>query len=114
NGWVIRVDSLGCLEPGCDSLFTAVDDPPVNNQIGMLLAPNPTVGEVRLSLSDPQAVLLGVRVMNMQGQVVEDMQFLRSATWHGCVLNLGNQAPGVYAVQARTSVGWVVGKVVKE
>ncbi|MDO8366653.1 MAG: hypothetical protein Q7T20_07655, partial [Saprospiraceae bacterium] len=79
NGWVIRVDSFGCLEPGCQ-LNSAVEDPPIPEQdIGLSLSPNPTSGQSRLTLTREGAVLLGVRVLDVQGRVVSDVQFLRGA-----------------------------------
>ncbi len=114
NAWVIRVDSLGCLEPGCDSTITAAHDPPGPSAVGLSLSPNPTTGEARLLLSDPEAVLLGVRVLDIQGRTVSDVQYLRSAGWRGCVLDLGGQPAGVYVVQVRTSKGWGVGKVLRK
>ncbi|MFN0215632.1 MAG: hypothetical protein ACKVT2_15350, partial [Saprospiraceae bacterium] len=57
NGWVIRVDSLGCLEPGCQ-LNSAVEDPPAAElDIGINLSPNPTSGQARLALTQEGAVL---------------------------------------------------------
>jgi hypothetical protein len=113
NAWLIRVDSLGCLEPGCDTVFTAVHDPPREAGIGLLLWPNPTGGELRLALTDPEAVLLGARLLDTQGRVLEDVQFRREAKWRECVLNLAGQPAGVYVVQARTSGGWGVRKVLR-
>jgi len=113
NGWVIRVDSLGCLEPGCDTVITAVGDPPQEADAGILLSPNPTGGEVRLALTDPEAVLLGARLLDVQGRVLEDVQFRREAKWRECVLSLAGQPAGVYVVQVRASKGWVVRKVFK-
>lgn len=114
NAWIIRVDSLGCLEPGCDTVFTDVHDPPQESDIGILLSPNPASREVRLALADPEAVLLGIRLLDMQSRVLEDIQFRREAGWRECVLNLAGQPAGVYVVQARTSRGWAVRKVVKK
>lgn len=113
NAWIIRVDSLGCMEPGCDTVFTDTQDPPQEPDVGILLSPNPTSGEVRLALADPDAMLLGVRLLDMQGRVLEDVQFRREAGWRECVLSLAGQPAGVYLVQARTSRGWAVRKVVK-
>jgi hypothetical protein len=114
NGWVIRVDSFGCLEPGCQ-LNSAVEDPPTSEQdIGITLSPNPTSGQVRLALAHEGAVLLGVRVLDVQGRVVSDMQFLRSAGWRECVVDLGGELAGVYVVQVRTSEGWGGKKIVKQ
>lgn len=113
NAWVVRVDSLGCLEPGCDSTV-AVQGPNQEEDVGLRLSPNPTGGEVRLALTDAEAVLLGLRLLDIQGRVIQDIQFLRSAGWRACVLNLAEQPAGVYIVQVRTSMGWTVKKVVKE
>ncbi len=114
NGWVIRVDSLGCLEPGCQ-LNSAIEDPPAPEQdIGVTLAPNPTSGQARLALAHEGAVLLGVRVLDLQGRVVSDMQYLRSVGWRECVVDLGGESAGVYVVQVRSSEGWGMRKIVKQ
>jgi len=114
NGWVIRVDSLGCLEPGCQ-LNSAIEDPPTPEQdIGIALSPNPTSGQARLALTHEGAMLLGLRVLDVQGRVVSDMQFLRAARWRECVVDLGWEPAGVYLVQVRTSEGWGVRKIVKQ
>ncbi|MDO8366652.1 MAG: T9SS type A sorting domain-containing protein [Saprospiraceae bacterium] len=114
NGWVIRVDSLGCLEPGCQ-LSSAIEDLPAAEQdIGITLSPNPTSGQARLALTHEGAVLLGVRVLDMQGRVVSDMQFLRSAGWRECMVDLGGEPAGAYVVQVRSSEGWGVKKIVKQ
>lgn len=79
NGWVIRVDSLGCLEPGCDSVFTAAHDPPLSEEVTLALYPNPTDGIVHLSLTEPEARLLGARLLDAEGRVLYDVQFRREA-----------------------------------
>jgi len=114
NGWVIRVDSLGCLEPGCQ-LNSAIEDPPTPEQdIGITLSPNPTSGQAMLALTHEDAVLLGVRVLDVQGRVVSDMQFLRSAGWREWMVELGGEPVGLYVVWVRTSEGWAVKKIIKQ
>jgi len=114
NGWILRVDSFGCLEPGCQ-LNSAVEAPTIQEQdIGITLSPNPTSGQVNLALKHEGAVLLGVRVLDVQGRVVSDMQYLRSAGWRECVLDLSGEPAGVYVAQVRTSKGWGVRKIVKQ
>ncbi len=114
NGWILRVDSLGCLEPGCQ-LNSAIEDPPTPEQdIGIALSPNPTSGQARLALTHEGAMLLGLRVLDVQGRVVSDMQFLRAARCRECVVVLGWEPAGVYLVQVRTSEGWGVRKIVKQ
>lgn len=114
NGWVIRVDSLGCLEPGCDTVFTAVHDPPAGEEdAGLSLYPNPTAGALHLALTESDALLLGARLLDAQGRVLYDVQFRREAGWRACSLDLGGQPAGVYVVQVRTTKGWVVRKIIK-
>lgn len=114
NGWVIRVDSLGCLEPGCQ-LNSAIEDPPgVEQDIGISLAPNPTSGQATLALTHEGALLLGVRVLDLQGRVVSDMQFLRAAGWREWVVELGGEPAGVYVVWVRTSEGWATKKIIRQ
>ena len=48
-------------------------------------------------------MLLGVRGLGMQGRVVSDVQFLRSAGWRECEVDLGGEPAGVYLVQVRAS-----------
>ena len=113
NAWVIRVDSLGCLEPGCDSVFTAVHDPPLSEETALTLYPNPTDGIVHLSLTEPEVRVLGLRLLDAQGRVIYDVQFRREAGWKACDFDLGAQLPGVYVVQVRTTMGWVVRKIIR-
>ncbi len=114
NGWVIRVDSLGCLEPGCNFSSAAPEPPGEAPDIGITLSPNPTSGILHLALTRAGDVLLGVRVFDLQGRVLSDVQYLRSAGWRECVLDLSGQPAGAYVVQVRTSVGWAVKKVIKQ
>ena len=111
NGWVIRVDSLGCLEPGCDTLYTAVLDPP-GRDAEVLVFPNPTTGQFRLAAPEG-AVLLGARLLDLQGRVLEDVQFLRAARVREAAFSLDSQPAGVYVLMIRTDRGWVLRKVVK-
>ncbi|MFN0215914.1 MAG: T9SS type A sorting domain-containing protein [Saprospiraceae bacterium] len=114
NGWILRVDSLGCLEPGCQ-LNSAIEDPPAPEQdIGISLSPNPTTGQARLALTHEGAVLLSVRVLDMQSRVVSDMQYLRSAGWREVDIDLSQQLSGIYIVQVRTSEGAGARKVIKQ
>ncbi len=112
NGWILRVDSLGCLEPGCDG-SSAAPEPPGEGP-GIALSPNPTGGAFRIALTRPGEVLLGVRLLDLQGRLISDLQYLRSAGWRECELDLSGQPSGAYLVQVRTSAGWALRKVLKQ
>jgi hypothetical protein len=114
NGWIIRVDSFGCLEPGCQ-LNSPVEDPPAQEQdIGILLSPNPTTSHAHLSLTHEGAVLLGLRVLDLQGRVISDMQYKRSAGWREEDIDLAGQPSGTYILQLRTSEGMRALKILKQ
>ena len=53
-------------------------------------------------------------MLDVQGRVVSDMQFLRSAGWRECVVDLSGEPAGVYIVQIRTSEGWATKKIIKQ
>lgn len=115
NGWVIRVDSLGCLVPGCDSLVAIDDLPGIDpDRPGELLVfPNPTGGHLTIELPEKEGVIQSYRVSDARGRVIDDVQFLKSARVRRFEINLGSQAAGVYFVSVRTAAGWLSKQIIK-
>ncbi len=113
NVWVIKTDSIGCLEPHCDSIFTAVEEPlPIASDVGLLLYPNPTTDQVTIDI-DLEETLLGIQLFDPTGKKVEDIQFFRSHHLHSHTLSLAAFPSGIYFVYVRTDKGWRSGKVVR-
>ena len=75
--WVIKVDSMGCLEPGCH-LLTGIETQVTNLQGALTVAPNPVrAGEaVQLSISLPPSITpqgpLRLTVVSSDGRVVNE------------------------------------------
>jgi hypothetical protein len=96
-------------------LNSPVEDPPAQEQdIGILLSPNPTTSHAHLSLTHEGAVLLGLRVLDLQGRVISDMQYKRSAGWREEDIDLAGQPSGTYILQLRTSEGMRALKILKQ
>jgi hypothetical protein len=109
DAWVVKVDNLGCLEPGCDSMVAALES---GMATGIEVYPNPVTNW--LTVESEENILLGLRLSDMSGRVVEDVQFFRQYQVRGYRLSLASLPPGVYVLSIRTHKGWASEKVVKE
>ena len=101
-------DSLGCLEPGCAGSVAA---PEPGAAIGLSIRPNPVADW--LTVASPEAVLLGLRLTDLSGRVLEDVQFFRQHGLQEYRLSLAALPPGLYVLSVRTEKGWVGEQVVK-
>ena len=72
--WVVKVDSMGCLVPGCDDFSTAITVQATNLRDALSVFPNPahggTVAKVTLPAGSPFANDLRLRLVSAQGQEV--------------------------------------------
>ncbi|QQR87872.1 MAG: T9SS type A sorting domain-containing protein [Flavobacteriales bacterium] len=96
--WVVKVDSMGCIEPGCH-LITGVQSHATNLQGALVAWPNPvahgTTATVHVAL--PEALATGALrlvVSNAQGQLV----FEQSAAQGNNVLDTSRLNAGLYHV----------------
>lgn len=78
---------------------------------GISISPNPTIGDAMLSLTDTDAALLHVRLLNVRGQVLSDIQHSKSQ--RTALLNLSGLPAGVFIVQVQTTKGQYIERVVK-
>ena len=108
DAWAVKVDSLGCLEPGCAGSVAA---PEPGAAIGLSIRPNPVADW--LTVASPEAVLLGLRLTDLSGRVLEDVQFFRQQGLREYRLSLATLPPGLYVLSVRTEKGWVGDQVVK-
>jgi Secretion system C-terminal sorting domain len=110
NGWVIRVDSLGCLTPGCDTIISTTN--PIPDEVaGISIYPNPTSDEVFVQMDDD--IVLGYRLLDMSGRVLQDLQYLRQAGVKQFSVTLRDESAGIYILAVHTDNGWLLKKVVK-
>jgi hypothetical protein len=105
DSYMIRVDSLGCLIPGCSVGITEFED-----LTNLLVYPNPTSSNLTIQL--PNTGTWTIRLYNMSGQLVSTEKINQS---NFIQLNIQNMNTGLYTVQAMNSAGRVYSEmVVKE
>jgi hypothetical protein len=117
DAWVIKVDSMGCLEPGCH-LLTGIETQVTNLKGALTVAPNPVrAGEaVQVHISLPPSITpqgpLRLTVVSGDGRVVQE-QLL---TPHSSLITLHTSfAPGLYHLHLSDGARWLAGaKVVVE
>ena len=105
DSYMIRVDSLGCLIPGCSVGITEFED-----STDLLVYPNPTSSNLTIQL--PTNDNWTVRLYNMNGQLVSTEKVNQSTFIQ---LDIQNLNTGLYNIQAMNSAGRVYSEmVVKE
>lgn len=105
NAWVIKVDSMGCLIPGCDTL-THINE--LTQQVKLLIYPNPAINEIYVKV--PDLSLLGnesssvfIKLYNLQGKEVQHHKVGRfEATY---LLNVEDLSSGMYVLKIENSLG---------
>ncbi|QQR87874.1 MAG: T9SS type A sorting domain-containing protein [Flavobacteriales bacterium] len=113
--WVVKVDSLGCIEPGCH-LITGVQSHVTNLQGALVAWPNPvahgTTATVHVALPEALATsTLRLAVSNAQGQLVLE----QSAVQGNNVLDTSRLSAGLYHVHLANATTWLAAcKVVVE
>ncbi|MBK8192772.1 MAG: T9SS type A sorting domain-containing protein [Lewinellaceae bacterium] len=65
-------------------------------------------------MESPDEPLPGLRLFDLNGRVLDDVQFFRQYPVREYRLSLAGQPPGVYVLSVRTDKGWVGRKVVKQ
>jgi hypothetical protein len=116
--WVFKVDSMGCLEPGCQ--FVGVSEMVLGLEDVMSLYPNPVNSVAHINFSFPinysPPTLSELLVIDLQGKEV-----LRQAIQHNSAssltvdLNLQYLSSGIYTVHWISEGAWLDSvKLVKE
>lgn len=100
NFWMLKLDSLGCLTPGCDST-SAVIDIEAGKEPGLVLSPNPTTG--RCVIVHREGVLMeGLEVFDTWGRRVLLRTGLQSEQVE---VDLSESPSGVYYCVVRLETG---------
>ena len=120
NIWLVRVDSMGCLEPGCDDfqVITDVKTIPLPDNINLFTAyPNP-VNEVLHIRSDFMPLLDHgqIQVLNTLGQVVAQQSYQTWFKEETLSLNVNTFVKGLYTYQIINRNGQILhaGKFFKD
>lgn len=94
--WIIQVDSVGCLIPGCDSKV-GLKDPFLTKQNLFSIYPNPSTGQIFISNRYEGSLDLELTLSSMNGQVLKHSVF-KSNQGEEYYLSLNNIPPGIYLI----------------
>jgi hypothetical protein len=105
--WIFKVDSMGCLEPGCQDI--GVSEIVIGLQNSMNIYPNPAIDIAYISFNLPPGfheVNTELIIINMQGQEVARQILSPTAFIAPVQLDFSNLADGVYTVHWTDGMKW--------
>ena len=109
DAWVVRVDSMGCIIPGCDDFSMAITEQVTNLWDALSVYPNPASGnttvKVTLPNGSPYARELRLRLVSAQGQEV----LVQKAAQGENALDVGKLAGGLYYLHITSGSRWLSG-----
>jgi len=109
--WVVKVDSMGCVVPGCDGI-TGITEQVTNLTRALHLYPNPVHGLLHVGIELPPKLTtsgpLTLTVTSLSGQVVLQEQVPSSAP-DEVELDVGHFAAGTYALHLSDAHTWLAG-----
>ncbi len=107
--WVVKVDSLGCIIPGCDDFSTVITVQATNLGSALSVYPNParqsTTVKVTLSAGSSLVADLRLRLVSAQGQEV----LVQRAAIGENQLSLHELAGGIYYLHLTSGSTWMSG-----
>jgi len=94
NAWIVHVDSMGCIVPGCDRVVSTTQAPEAG-ATGFTLYPNPASEQLFIlsRYSNDESVVLTMAAMN--GQILKTTRFIASSG-NQYIVPLDGFAPGSY------------------
>lgn len=107
--WVLKVDSLGCIIPGCDDFSTVITLQATNLKEALVVYPNPAYGsttvKVNLPAGSPFIEDLRLRLVSAQGQEV----LVQKAVVGENNLSIVGEAAGLYYLHITSGTTWLSG-----
>ena len=110
NSWIVKLDSLGCLEPGCDSISTGVVELPVGDNSPIKIYPNPTGGQLTIEAQGGR-LITALKVYDLQGHRLKDETYKPGRD--SLSLDMSGDPPGMYFCTALVGGVWVTRQFVK-
>ena len=105
NFWILKLDSVGCLIPGCDTLDDAILELPVDNS-GIIVYPNPVEYEAIIEISISQSEVINgslyLRITTIDGKIITDDQvknFNMNGNKYSFPFHRHNLPSGLYIIQ---------------
>ena len=107
--WVVKVDSLGCIVPGCDDFSTVVTVQATNLTHAMSVYPNPagdrTTVKVTLPAGSPFLEDLQLRLVSSDGREV----LVQKATLGENEVSIRGLAAGIHYIHLTSGSTWLSG-----
>lgn len=109
--WVVKVDSMGCIIPGCDGV--GVQEVITNMGYALSVYPNPVRDQLHVGIKLPANFEtegpLVLTVVSMEGKLVRQETISTSAP-NEVVLVVSGLASGAYTVHLSDAHTWIAGK----
>ena len=108
NPWVLMLDSVGCLTPGCgdgEQIVTALREPLPPSMYPVLITPNPASGEVTIGFDSPVLLdaVASVVITDMSGRQVLYNVWPRGQS--SLQLGIPHLSSGMYVVRLEDARG---------
>lgn len=97
----------------CDTTYVISSTAELSTELDLSISPNPTSGELKISLAGTNDQLQNIQVFGLKGQLFENIEFENDNLTNTCFINLEDFPEGIYLVKVRTRVGIGVRKVMK-
>ena len=108
--WVVKVDSMGCLVPGCNGIST-ITSQITNYRDALTIAPNPAHTNVHMGWALPTALRnkgnAEISIVNAQGRLVRTLPCDLSR--EGLDLDVSDLAAGIYHPHVAHGGPWLTG-----
>jgi hypothetical protein len=108
--WIFKVDSMGCLEPGCQ--YVNVEEIVVGLENTITVFPNPTHDQVKLNFTFPENYFPNnqneIVIIDMQGRAVLRMNiFLFANSSNTVEINISSLSSGMYTLHWLSNNAWL-------
>jgi len=100
--WLVKLDSLGCLFPGCNLYENIQDLTPPKQQLGLKIYPNPVVDKATLIIensSDYRGESASVVIFDVLGCEVFRTSYYFDGYLPQVPITLADKPPGLYSVR---------------
>ncbi len=104
EGWLLKVDSAGCVVSGCDDIVSTSESSATG--VVMKVFPNPTQDQFQFMIGSTKYAEGIVRIINPQGQFIRQYDYKGSHVTY--TVSLGDEPTGVYIVQFLGKNGLVI------
>ncbi len=95
NAWVLKVDDMGCLVEGCDTIVN-VEEEDIESKFDFLVGPNPASSFLNVFIPQLPSNIVSttLTLRDVQGRLVESVPIYRDNTTY--IFDLQDQTSGTY------------------